>query len=344
MKIDSLTPTKQRHCLNCEYPFTGSEIFCPACGQKDKGDQLTFGAFAKEIFNGFISWDAKIWRTCIPLLTKPGKVSKEYIAGKRARYSNPFRLYLTVSVIFFLIVGINNTYRSFQTQTPTAESNSEIAKDSLHNSFILSFNEPTSANDKEADLTKNSSQTNDENGSIIGRFLDFQKENPSMSTSKALDQLGVEKSFSNQFWYSRTAVINSLFTSKDAGSKFKQQLYSYISIALFVLLPLFAVFLKLLYLRKKQSYIAHLVFVFHVQTVFFLLFSILYLVHSIKESTVSGIVFIVLFLAYLFSAMKTFYGQKTGKTVLKFILANGFFLLLSILGILLLSALTFALY
>jgi len=340
MKSDSLIPTKQRHCLNCEYPFIGSEIFCPTCGQKDKGDQLTFGAFAKEIFNGFISWDSKIWRTCIPLLTKPGKVSKEYIAGKRARYSNPFRLYLTVSVLFFLIVGINNTYRSFQVQVPIAESNSEIAKDSLHNSFILSFNKPASASDKEATPTKKSN----ENGSIIGRFLDFQKENPSMSTSKALDLLGIEKSFSNQFWYSRTAVINSLFTSKDAGSKFKQQLYSYISIALFVLLPLFALFLKLLYLRKKQSYIAHLVFVFHVQTVFFLLFSILYLVHSIKESTASGIVFVCLFLSYLFIAMKTFYGQKTGKTILKFILANGFFLLLSILGMLLLSALTFALY
>lgn len=45
---------------------------------------------------------------------KPGIVSKNYIDGKRSRYSNPFRFYLTVSIIFFLILGISMTKDKYE--------------------------------------------------------------------------------------------------------------------------------------------------------------------------------------------------------------------------------------
>lgn len=58
------------------------------------------------MFNGVFNFDAKFWKTLIPLLTNPGKVSKDYKEGKRSRYSNPFRFYITVSIISFLILGL----------------------------------------------------------------------------------------------------------------------------------------------------------------------------------------------------------------------------------------------
>ena len=94
--------------------FFGHEKFCPECGQKNKGKQISFKSFLAEVFNGFISWDAKFWTTIIPLLTNPGKVSKDFVSGKRQRYSNPFQFYLTVSILFFLIVGLTNTYQEFR--------------------------------------------------------------------------------------------------------------------------------------------------------------------------------------------------------------------------------------
>ena len=69
-------------CLNCGHPFFGNEKYCPNCGQKNKSKKITFKSFLVEVFNGFTSWDAKFWKTLIPLLTKPGKVSKDYISGK----------------------------------------------------------------------------------------------------------------------------------------------------------------------------------------------------------------------------------------------------------------------
>ena len=101
-------------CLNCGHPFFGNEKYCPNCGQKNKSKKITFKSFLVEVFNGFISWDAKFWKTLITLLTKPGKVSKDYISGKRSRYSNPFQFYLSVSILFFIIIGLTKKYNEFQ--------------------------------------------------------------------------------------------------------------------------------------------------------------------------------------------------------------------------------------
>ena len=117
MKLRKRTSKKlvlhQEKCLNCGHPFLNREKFCPECGQKNKGKKITFGSFIKEVFNGFISWDAKFWTTIIPLLTKPGKVSKDFVEGKRMRYSNPFQFYLTISIVFFLILGLIESYERF---------------------------------------------------------------------------------------------------------------------------------------------------------------------------------------------------------------------------------------
>ncbi len=95
-------------CLNCGQPFTGHEKFCSYCGQKNTSKKLSFGTFISNLFSGFLSYDSRFWTTFIPLLTSPGKVSKDYIEGKRARFVNPFQLYLNVSIIFFLVLGISN--------------------------------------------------------------------------------------------------------------------------------------------------------------------------------------------------------------------------------------------
>ena len=114
-KIKNKVPKiKDPACLNCGHPFYGQEKFCPDCGQANKANSITFKSFIQEVFNGFISWDSKFWTTFIPLLTKPGKVSRDYIDGKRQRYANPFRFYLTISVLFFLIIGATESYDTFK--------------------------------------------------------------------------------------------------------------------------------------------------------------------------------------------------------------------------------------
>lgn len=378
-KKKKLTIIKDPDCLNCGYPFSGYEIYCPECGQKNKGDKLTFGSFIKEVFNGFISWDAKFWTTIIPLLIKPGKVSKDYVEGKRQRYSNPFRFYLTVSILFFLIVGLTSNYQRFQdlrsgkttngingtsfktNQNGILVQNNDFNLDSIQEQVYKQIEREERIKDSLNLLTKNNSISEKEKDSIIGgnnnginigfgdsdkmgKYMLFHKKNPSATPSEALDSLNIEQTFANRFWYSRAGFMNKMLSDKEASTNFYKQMLSYASVALFVLLPLFTLFLKLIYIRRKFTYVEHLVFVFHIQTVFFLLFSIFYLI-SIANSNAEKIIplFLGIFLIYLFIAIKKFYQQGIFKTFFKFLLANFFYVILAALGMIAISFIAFAL-
>jgi hypothetical protein len=180
-------------------------------------------------------------------------------------------------------------------------------------------------------------------GLEINEYLKFQKKYPQLNIDESLDSLQQEKTFFNRFTYSRAKVINSLITEGKSQEQFKNQLLSSSSIALFILLPFFTLFLKLLYRRRKYTYVDHLVFVFHTQTVFFMLLAIYFLLELFGFSPTLRI-FTVLFLLYLLLAMRKFYQQDYFKTFIKFILLNFTYLLISIFGIVIVGLVSFALF
>ncbi|NVK10068.1 MAG: DUF3667 domain-containing protein [Tenacibaculum sp.] len=369
IKKNKVPVIRDANCLNCGHPFTNNEKFCPECGQKNRGKKITLGIFLRELFAGFFSLDTKFWRTLIPLLINPGKVSKDYIDGKRTRYTNPFRFYLATSIIFFLIISITDSYKKFEELRigKSSSSNSQIKLNNDNSDAIevdldsiqdVVFKQLENQDSLEAKKTQpkpdstsvsyNSEQEltkADSNDSFrIVKFMKFQKTHPKVPIEAALDSLKAEKNFSNRFWYSRAKVFNSVFLDKDEAKKFFRQVLSYASIALFVLLPLFTLFLKFIYIRRKYTYVEHLVFVFHVQTVLFLLFSIFYIIDFFKHSNSFLPVFLILFMIYLFIAMKRFYNQGYFKTFMKYILANTMFFILAMLGSIAISFAAFAFY
>ncbi|WP_425656516.1 DUF3667 domain-containing protein [Tenacibaculum ascidiaceicola] len=369
IKKNKVPVVRDANCLNCGHPFTNNEKFCPECGQKNRGKKITLGIFLRELFAGFFSLDTKFWRTLIPLLINPGKVSKDYIDGKRTRYTNPFRFYLATSIIFFLIISITDSYKKFEELRigKSSSSNSQIKLNNDNSDAIevdldsiqdVVFKQLENQDSLEAKKTQpkpdstsvsyNSEQElakADSNDSFrIVKFMKFQKTYPKVPIEAALDSLKAEKNFSNRFWYSRAKVFNSVFLDKDEAKKFFRQVLSYASIALFILLPLFTLFLKFIYIRRKYTYVEHLVFVFHVQTVLFLLFSIFYIIDFFKHSNSFLPVFLILFMIYLFIAMKRFYNQGYFKTFMKYILANTMFFILAMLGSIAISFAAFAFY
>jgi len=369
-KKNKVVIIQEPNCLNCGYPFSKNENYCPECGQKNKGKKITLSSFIREVFAGFFSWDAKFWRTLIPLLIKPGKVSKDYTEGKRDRYSNPFRFYLTVSVIFFLIIGTTESYNNFkelQNGKSFSQNKSqikidengikalEVNIDSIQKAVFKEINKQDSTKAKlinqKIDSLKIDGNPNQpmlnigfDNSDRISKFMKFQKKNSEISVDSALDSLHLNKNFGNRFLYSRAQVINSFFSKQGETKKFYRQILSYASIALFILLPLFTLFLRIIYIRRKFTYVEHLVFVFHTQTVFFLLFSIFYLIGLYKDVNSLLGIFITLFTIYLFMAMKKFYTQGYFKTFIKYLMANFMFFMLALLGSLTISFIAFALY
>ena len=99
-------------CANCETQFTGK--FCPNCGQAVKDYDKPFSFVFYNFLGDFFAFDTRFFRTIISLLFKPGFLSKEYIEGRRVRYAPPFRIFVFVSFVLFLMLQ-NYTNRGLTT-------------------------------------------------------------------------------------------------------------------------------------------------------------------------------------------------------------------------------------
>ncbi len=363
-------------CLNCGHPFRGDENFCPYCGQKNNTNHLSFGLFLNNFFSGMFNYDSRFWKTFVPLLTMPGKVSRLYIDGKRVCFVNPFQLYLNVSIIFFLLIGlvekfnddepvmsgivnIANTTDSIQKNPQQLDSIAKITRQEL---IKVSEKDSTLVNlvdqlDLGTEIVKEEiaksnkpheyhiSTKKESQLSFFNKLDDFQhysEDHEEIPATEALTNMGYSAGRINQFLYRqfKNANRNLGQMKKDKGKNFLKNLKSYIPISLFVFLPIFTLFLSLVYIRRSYSYMEHLVFVFHTQTVFFLLFIIYNFINLFVDIESASWVFSLMFLIYLYKALRAFYQQGRFKTVLKFLILNGYYMFLAVIGFAIISILT----
>lgn len=92
---------KSVRCLNCDAALSGP--FCAQCGQRDVPPYPSVRELATEAVSEFSGWDGRLLATTRALLLRPGFLTLEFLEGRRARYISPLRLYLSASVIYFLL-------------------------------------------------------------------------------------------------------------------------------------------------------------------------------------------------------------------------------------------------
>ena len=92
------------NCLNCNAELQGR--YCSACGQKHDPHAQTVGHFLAETAETLTHADSRLWLTLRVLLSKPGALTADFFAGRRDRYMPAIRLYLVISVLFFLLLGL----------------------------------------------------------------------------------------------------------------------------------------------------------------------------------------------------------------------------------------------
>jgi hypothetical protein len=90
-------------CKNCESQFSGS--YCPTCGQKDVDLERPMRELVGEVVKETFDLDGRAWRTVKTLFLHPGLLTSEFLAGKRRAYTSPLRLYLFISVSFFILMA-----------------------------------------------------------------------------------------------------------------------------------------------------------------------------------------------------------------------------------------------
>ena len=89
-------------CLNCEENLSPEAKFCSECGQKTDTHRLTLGHFFHEVFHAFTHADKGIFYLIKGLALHPGVVAREYLAGKRKKYFNPFTFFLLLMTVYVL--------------------------------------------------------------------------------------------------------------------------------------------------------------------------------------------------------------------------------------------------
>jgi len=101
-----VVPAATQCCLNCDAPLTGE--YCASCGQHSKHHVHSTSALFSELIEDLFHTDHRVWRTLRPLLLQPGKLTAEYLRGRRVTYTPPFRLYIVLSLMFFLSTSLTH--------------------------------------------------------------------------------------------------------------------------------------------------------------------------------------------------------------------------------------------
>lgn len=261
------------------------------------------GEFARDIADDQFGLDRKLPRTLNALFFKPGLLTREYMAGRIVRYIPPFRLYLISSVVFFVLLSFLSR-QSDWAERAGREIQRGIAADSARAAGVPP---DTSAADNGAKVE-----------STAGGAPWYDSTNVRINTpSESLNR----KIKSNLNALSRMPPNVAMRMVTDS-------LIEELPKAMFLLLPVFALLLKLLYVRRKRFYIEHFVFSLHFHAFAFALFTIVLVTRFDMLFMLAGIAIVV----YLLVAMKRVYEQGAVKTFLKWLVLGYVYFMLVAIG------------
>lgn len=308
---------KSTYCTNCGKELPQQENFCPECGQENDNKRQTFGNLMFELIQGFMSVDSRLTQSLPALLFRPGLLSKEYLRGRRQRYLDPIRMFITITVLYFLIA-------SFGSEDPKKEIDKLVAADSTGiidietDSLVVIEDSPLSyrITDKKSAALLDSSELIS-NGEQLELDDYHYKDIKAMvkrghtNTIEIMDSLNIENTFWNRFYYGE--VIK--FAQSDFN-KFKDYIISKLPWIIFCMIPVFAFVLKLLYLRRKFLYIDHLIFSFHLYSFLFLTLILQIILEQFVDYDFDGWWFLII-TAYTIFAFRNFYDQSYLKTIVK---------------------------
>ena len=188
----SLIKYRGEECLNCGTPLDVEDKYCHQCGQLNSKKQLALKDFFGEFFSNIFSYDSRIWRTITHLLFKPGFVSKQFISGKRLSYANPFRFFLSVCIVFFLMVQAQEFVKYFteeQVEKVLNKNDDQEAEVDIENGLISikmqDDKEEITLTDEELKEIENSSFAGKMVASKLRKEQESRLKNDSLKTSVA---------------------------------------------------------------------------------------------------------------------------------------------------------------
>lgn len=299
----------ERPCLNCGDPTPGE--YCPTCGQRKVDVQVSVRTLVMDVLEDQFILDKRLPRTLKALLFQPGHLTVEHVNGRIVRYIHPFRLFLVTSLLFFLLLSFLSLRLVRQVGNEPAGDASPVASvDSLERGPASPDPAFVRIDSVGADTTAQPAPeppepADDEPESLRVAF--GWEEDPDVTTGIA----AVDSALTPRV---RRLVA---MEPRQAAETLVGTFFNYAPTLMFILLPVFAGVLKLLYIRRRRYYVEHFVFLLHVHSFVFVLATALLLLGGVLGGWFDALV-ILWILGYILAAMKRVYGQSWRKTFAKY--------------------------
>ncbi|KAA9331409.1 DUF3667 domain-containing protein [Hymenobacter busanensis] len=266
-------------CPNCGFDFaasSGPDAFCPQCGQPNHPLDISFGHVVEETLEGIFHFDGKFFST-VRALFMPGRLTRHFNEGRRMPFVPPIRLYVFISFVFFLLLALVSGHDRRTVQEVFAGGNrgTKLSADSVLNTIPIQADAATQDSVRQQ-LREALTQRNRPNVNVTtGAYWNYTQADVEAyqrrPTPAHLDSLlrshGHEPSFGNRLTFRQYARFQTA-TVDEA----RQRILKNTSVALFFLMPVFALLLKVLYLRQKRFYLNHLIFSLHLHSFILTLF------------------------------------------------------------------------
>ena len=341
----------EKNCLNC-----GDQVektYCTNCGQPNVELREPFWHFIGHSISHYFHFDSKFFHTLRPLLTEPGRLTLEYLAGKRMTFLHPVSMYIFVSIVYFLVVP------------PLSQSRDEDEDEPAKSEAVISPDSAARAGDEiRKDLGVGKAQPIVNKGmQVVSRqlqtehfkklpytqqkaFLDSMKKDPASKTDSGKDLINrlqwVHMASQDSTYDSYLKRQNSLPADQqdswlekklkkreiaieqktNENWNIKKEVQKYNPKLYFLLMPLFAFFVMLNFRRNKKYYIEHLIFTIHFFTAFFIFQIVATPVNHFvfnNDSLLFGLAEFCLILWYIYTALKVFYQRKKWTTIRKIV-------------------------
>jgi hypothetical protein len=314
--------TPDRPCLNCGDPTVGQ--FCPACGQRKVDVRVSLRRMLREVMDDQLSVNSTLPRTLGALLIRPGRLTSDYVQGRMVRYIPPFRLYLVSSLLFFIVLSFVADPREI-----AMNEDGQAQLDSMRLSRIA-----------DSVLLAHARRTGEDTVPLSKAVTQARARAPADELTIGVDPAKVPPLFRPVARRLKTAETRlNAMPRREALRTLAEAFEENAPIGVFVMMPLFAMILKILYVRRKRFYVEHFVFALHTHAFAFLVGTAVLLMDS---DPLEGVIF-VWFMIYLFMALKRVYGQGVIRTFLKYTvlgLSYSFLLIFGVTATALLTALS----
>ena len=337
-----------KHCENCGAELQGH--WCSHCGQAAIEYRRSFRYVVADLLNEFLNWDSKFFTTIALLILKPWRLTNEFLAGKRVRYVNPLRLYLLASILFFFAVNYGAKGINFDASKlgpkDRADLEAELKKEDLPPAAREKLEAllrdsspspapspatnapsptpaPTASSDAASQPTESANEQKKEYGKIGERpFIAFDDAKSTTPFERWIEGRAKEK-------MGEHGTKMGLFIST---------LFSNLPYMMLCCIPLFALVLKVLYVRRRLFYIDHLIYALHIHTFFYAGVMLIVLatigLTRFAPGAIAGWLIALLWIAFvtqIFLSIRFVYRQGWFFSTFKF-LFGGFLYLIVLLG------------